>query len=141
MLETRNCLQAIAHRWLDAGWQRGDTAAVGSLYAPDFVDLGNPVGRPGTADENIAGIDALYAAFPDFHAVADDVVVDVDGGKAAVRWGATGTHRGAFMGADPTGRRVAFQGIEILSIRDGLIVERAGEWDSLALLQQLGVLP
>ncbi len=36
------------------------------------------------------------------------------------------------------GRTVRFKGIEIIRIRDGLIVERWGEWDGIDLLEQLG---
>ena len=43
------------------------------------------------------------------------------------------------MGVLPTGERVTFEGIEILLIEDGLIVERWGEWDGISVLKQLGV--
>jgi len=49
-------------------------------------------------------------------------------------------HRGLFFGAEPTGRQIMFAGIETLRVRDGLIIERAGEWDGISLLRQLGVI-
>jgi steroid delta-isomerase-like uncharacterized protein len=137
---TAEQLAALARRWIEVGWQRGDTEATRALYAPGFVDLGAPDGRAATAEGNIAGIAELYVAFPDFYATVEDLIVDAPAGKVAVRWSATGTHRGPFMGVAPTGRRITFRGIETLRIEDGLIAERAGEWDGIAILQQLGAL-
>src|SRR4029077_7740139 len=37
----------------------------------------------------------------------EDILIDAAQGKAAVRWTATGTHRGAFMGCVPTGRVIS----------------------------------
>ncbi len=97
-----------------------------------------PVVPPTTRASSSAST-RLYAAFPDLVAEVGDLV----GGllrptTVAVRWSAEGTHRGPYLGADPDGKRVRFKGIEILRIRDGLIVERWGEWDGIDLLEQLG---
>ncbi len=137
----REDLEAIALRWMELGWREGDTDGVLALYAPDFVDFSSPFatpdGQPGTGAQNVEGIRALYRAFPDFYAEVDDLLVDVEAGKVAVRWTATGTHRGEFLGLLPTGRQVTFHGIEMLTITGGLITERAGEWDGLEILQQI----
>jgi steroid delta-isomerase-like uncharacterized protein len=138
---SREQLRDIAKRWVEAGWQRCDTEAVRAMYAPTFVDLGNPSGRPGTTAENVENLAQLYAAFPDFFTTIEDLIIDAEAGKVAVRWSATGTHRGHFLGIPPTGRRITFRGIESLHVEDGLIVERSGEWDGVAILQQLGALP
>ena len=127
MSDVSEQLAAIARRWMEEGWRRGDAQAVYAMYAPRFVDLGAAEGRAATREGNVEGIVALYRAFPDFYATVDDLIVDAAAGKVAVRWSATGTHRGAFMGVAATGRRVVFRGIETLRVEDGLIVERAGE--------------
>jgi steroid delta-isomerase-like uncharacterized protein len=140
MAATAEQLAAIARRWIETGWQQGDAEAVHAMYAPNFVDLGAAEGRAATREGNVEGIRALYRAFPDFYATVDDVIADAASGKVAVRWSATGTHQGAFMGIAPTGKPVTFRGIETLRIEDGLIAERAGEWDGIAILEQLGAL-
>jgi steroid delta-isomerase-like uncharacterized protein len=130
-------LATLARRWLEQGWQSGDPAVVDALHAPDFVDH-DPGGRtPDNAGFKL-GIAALYAAFPDLQARVEDLVVDEGRATVAVRWSASGTHTGPYLGAAPTGRRVAFKGIEILRVRDGRIAERWGEWDGIELLGQLG---
>jgi len=45
------------------------------------------------------------------------------------------------MGIASTGKRVTFTGISIHRIADGRIIEEWQEWDSLGLMQQLGVIP
>ena len=134
---TAERLQEIAHRWMEEGWQKGNLAVDDELHAAGFVDRSSgdrASGREGFKE----GIAQLYAAFSDFYAVIEDLVVDAAGGKVAVRWTATGTHTGPFMGIKPTGQQVCFAGIEIIRIENEQIVERWGEWDGIELLRQLG---
>jgi len=155
----RAALAELARRWVEAGWSAGARPAgaiVDELHHPDFIDHDSG----GRAADNAgfrAGIVALLAAFPDLVATARDVVVepaaDAGGtgagatggsgasGMVAVRWTAVGTHRGPYLGAGPTGRRLVFKGIEVIRVRDGRITERWGEWDGLELLGQLGQWP
>lgn len=130
-------LRAIAVRWIELGWQQARPEMVAELHAPHFVDHAS-AGRASDRDGFQEGIRRLYAAFPDFHAVIDDLVIDPTTGKVAVRWSATGTHRGTYLGAQPTGKSIAFRGIEIIRVEDGRITERWGEWDGIDLLEQLG---
>ena len=129
-------IYTIARRWIECGWQKGQSEVVDELHAPNFVD-NNPAGRGSDNDGFKEGIVQLYAAFPDFHARIEDILIDAPQGKAAVRWTATGTHRGTFMGCDPTGRVIHFKCFEIVRIDNGRIAERWGEWNPLELLEQL----
>ncbi len=117
-------------------WQERDLAALNELHAPDFRDR-SPAGRGADLTSYRAGIAELFAAFPDFSAVTEDILVDVSARKTAVRWRASGTHEGTFMDAPPTRRRITFSGIEILRVERGRIAERWGEWDGLDILAQL----
>ncbi|MDY0020668.1 MAG: ester cyclase [Anaerolineae bacterium] len=121
-------LRAIALRWMEEGWQKGNAAIVDELHAEDFVDH-DSAGRAGDREGFKEGIRALYAAFPDFYATTEGIVIDVTTGSVAVRWSATGTQQGMFMGVPPTGKRFTFVGIEIIRIEDDHIVERWGQWD------------
>jgi steroid delta-isomerase-like uncharacterized protein len=132
-------LRAVALRWLKL-WQRGDLADFDAIHAPEFVDFA-PAGRPPTRDGFREGLIALYQTFPDFDVGVEDLVVDTAARKVVVRWSATATHGGSFLGVAPTGRTVVFHGIEIVRIERDLIVERWGEWDGLEVLEQLGVAP
>jgi predicted ester cyclase len=43
------------------------------------------------------------------------------------------------MNISPTQRRINFEGIEIIKIAGGQIVERWGEWNGIEIMQQLGM--
>jgi steroid delta-isomerase-like uncharacterized protein len=107
--------------------------------ARDYVDHA-PV--PGQA----AGLEgakqkwAMYlAALPDLHLTIEDMVSEMD--RVAVRWIGVGTHQGELMGIAPTGRQLRVEGISIYRLADGKIVEQREQWDRMALMQQLGVVP
>jgi glyoxylase-like metal-dependent hydrolase (beta-lactamase superfamily II)/predicted ester cyclase len=118
---------------------RRDVEAMASLWAPD-------------GDEHIAGqVDAVgpngvrdyftdfFAAFPDFALEVRSTVTEGD--RTAVHWTATGTHLGVLWGVEPTGSRVAFEGIDLLEVRDGLIVRNDAVADTLSIARQLGLVP
>ena len=131
-------MRRIACRWIEEGWQRGNPGVVADLHADDFVDH-DAAGRAPDNAGFAQGIASLHAAFPDFDARIEDLVIDESSGKVAVRWTATGTHRGRYLESPASGRVVAFKGIEIIRIRDGRITDRWGEWDGMDLLEQLGM--
>lgn len=130
-------LRRLAEAWMERLWRDRDAGAVDELHADDFVD-GSPGDRGTSNDAFKAGLRDLFRAFPDFSATTEDLVVDPLAGKVALRWSATGTHRGAFLGCAPTGRAIAMTGIELLKFREDLVVERWGEWDGLSIAAQLG---
>lgn len=132
----RQLLQSIAEKWMTEGWQRGNYQFMAELYAPDFRDNA-PAGRGNDLAASQQGIKELYEAFPDFYATTDFMVIDVERSEVAIHWTAKGTHYGSFMNIAPGHKTINFRGIEIIRIKDGLIVERWGEWDSLDLYQQL----
>ena len=53
----------------------------------------------------------------------------------------TGTHRGEFFGIAPTRAQVRVEGIHILRIQDGKVIEHQGVNDDLGFMQQLGAVP
>ncbi|HEY7099622.1 MAG TPA: ester cyclase [Terriglobales bacterium] len=84
--------------------------------------------------------DSLFTAFPDFHREVQEQLTD--GMQHVVtRWTMSGTHQGEFLGIAPTGKRFSITGISIHRISGGRIVQEWHEWDSLSLMQQLGVVP
>src|SRR5512143_2374505 len=128
-------LTQLATRWIELGWQQGNVAMMDELHSPDFVDRAS-AGRAPDREGFKQGIIKLYTAFPDFHAVVEDLVVDVPRQMVAVRWTARGTQRDRYLGLPATGRVIRFQGIEIIRVEEGRIAERWGEWDGLDLVEQ-----
>jgi steroid delta-isomerase-like uncharacterized protein len=103
----------------------------------DFVDH-SPFGEA-DRDGMIARSQQIHDAFPDWTVVVEDVFASGD--RAALRLRMYGTHKGSFLGAPPTGRKVGGSDLKIMRFRDGRLAEMWSEWDTASFLQQLGVLP
>jgi predicted ester cyclase len=81
-----------------------------------------------------------YAAFPDLRFTVEDQVAEGD--KVVTRWTSEGTHKGELMGIAPTGKHAAnVTGISIDRYSGGKFVEGWGNWDTLGLMQKLGIIP
>jgi hydroxyacylglutathione hydrolase len=83
---------------------------------------------------------ALFAAVPDvrFEVLATTVQKE----RAVVRWRLKGTFAGGpFGGVEPTGAAIELEGLDELTIRDGLIVENNAFTDSMTFARQVGMLP
>jgi predicted ester cyclase len=84
---------------------------------------------------------ALFRAVPDLEFETLDCVASGD--RAAVRWRAWGTFdgEGKVEGVEPTGTKIDMEGIDLLRIEDGLIVENLAYVNQLEWARQMGVMP
>ncbi len=64
-----------------------------------------------------------------------------EGDKVACRYTITGTHKGEYQGIPPTGNKMTIQVINIFRIADGKIAEWWSQFNTLGMMQQLGVIP
>jgi len=124
--------EAIAARDLDGMvevWAPG-----GMDYLSGLADLKAPQGIREFFGE-------MFRAVPDLSMSVTDMVAYGD--KAAVRWAATGTFNGTgkFQGIAPTGARLELSGLDLLTIRDGLIQENFAFTDGMEMARQMGVMP
>ncbi|MGH7123500.1 MAG: ester cyclase [Stellaceae bacterium] len=132
----RASLEATALAWM-CFWQGAGLEGFEDLHAPDFVDH-SAAGRRPNRDGFRIGIEDLYRAFPDFFATIETMVVDQEQGLVAIRWSGVGHMRGSFLGMPASDRRVSFDGIEIIAIRDRRVTQRWGEWNEAAIRAQIG---
>ena len=63
------------------------------------------------------------------------------GDRVVVRWTGSGRHVGELNGVPPTGKPLRVDAITIHRMADGKIAETWQVWDTLGLLQQIGVVP
>jgi steroid delta-isomerase-like uncharacterized protein len=124
--------------WLE-GLHRGDVSAADRAFAVDCVvhvtGVAEPLRGVEAVKQHVAG---FLVAFPDLHFTMEDQFVVGD--RVAVRWHATGTHRGPLREVPPTGRSIAIDGLIIDRFADGVVVERWEQWDQPRMLQQLGLM-
>jgi predicted ester cyclase len=64
-----------------------------------------------------------------------------EGNKVVTRFSGGGRHTGNLLGAPSTGKGLRWTGIIISRFENGKIAEEWAEFDGLALLQQLGLVP
>jgi predicted ester cyclase len=112
---------------------------VDTVLAPDWNDI--PLGpgqEPGPAGIKPI-IRGLVAAMPDLTVTTKDWVQEP--GKISVRSEIAGTHLGALLGIEPTGKKVVLRLFEFHAITNGLITTTWHMEDWLGLFQQLGAFP
>ncbi|MBC8427815.1 alpha/beta fold hydrolase, partial [bacterium] len=129
--------KALGLRMVDELWNQGNLAVADEFLAPNFVNHDSSSNV--TVLESYKGwVMSNLTGFPDFHLEIHDMVAEGD--KVAARWTFTGTHQGEVAGIPPTGKSVSATGMNIHRFADGKIVEGWWNHDTMALLQQLGVI-
>jgi len=131
--------KALVRRALQEMWSEGKVDTTEELLAPDFTIFSSPGGRisgPGAARRFVA---ENRSAFPDLNLQIEDLIAEDD--KVVARFILAGTHKGKFMGNDPTNKRGQVLGISIFRVADGRIQEGWGILDTVAIVEQLGFLP
>lgn len=129
-----------ANRATFAAWNAHDPDAVAAVFAVDAVirDVGSPAVVRGRDAIRVRAAD-LLTAFPDFRLRQLDLVIGDDAN--ADRWEASGTHEGAFLGIEGSGRSVKVEGATFSRFdADGLVIEDVNLWDTGGLLAQLGLI-
>jgi steroid delta-isomerase-like uncharacterized protein len=129
--------KAVVRRNTEEVQSRGNFEVFEELFADDFVDhTPQPNMTP-----NKEGVRDLYhklrAAFPDFR--ADIHWQAADGELVTTYKTYHGTHQGMFLGVAPTGRKIHFETVDVMRVRDGKITEHWGVANLFSLMQQLGV--
>jgi steroid delta-isomerase-like uncharacterized protein len=135
--------KTIARRYFEEIWQ-GDLAVVNETFATTFVGHGppNPLFPSGDYHgyEGQKQLVTMYrSAFPDAAYTIEDM--RAAGDKVVTRWIVRGTPTGAMGNLPPTGKSVMLSGITIARFADGKYAEDWHNWETLGLMQQLGVVP
>jgi steroid delta-isomerase-like uncharacterized protein len=130
--------EALNRRWIQAFNER-DWETERAVRAPAFRAYLSGAPEPLDTEAWSGFMAAFTKGFPDSRIAIDSCIVDGD--SVATRWSLTGTHLGEFQGIPPTGRPVAFSGIEFNRLAGGLFVEHWSMFDNLALLRQIGAVP
>jgi steroid delta-isomerase-like uncharacterized protein len=132
--------KALARRLLEDVFNGGNLDLVDELIAPSFVNHDAAMPEPLRGIEGAkASISGYREAFPDLHITVEEQIAE--GEYVTTRWSARGTQEGDLMGIAATGKQATVTGITIDRITGGRFVESWTNWDTLGLLQQLGVVP
>lgn len=111
------------------------------MFATNLVEHAVPPGLAPDIESLKQLVSAYFNAFPDLQVTIEDTIAEGDKVMTRLTW--RGPHSGELMGMPPTGKQVAFSGMESYRIADtdGKIVEIWAYSDNLGMFQQLGVIP
>ncbi|MFQ5426311.1 MAG: ester cyclase [Gaiellales bacterium] len=132
-------LRAVAHQMYDEVISGGNLDLIDEIVHEDFVEHEEMPGVPTDKEAPRVFVSLMRAGFPDLRATIEDIVQE--GETIVVRARMSGTHDGEFMGIPPTGRSVDFAAFDMVRFSDGKAIEHWGLTDTLAMMQQLGVIP
>lgn len=140
MTTTKRSAKQVATAYFDAIKAR-DLDAMAACWRPGSTDHFYGMADLSVPEGLREWFGGLFRAFPDFLMVVEDMVAYGD--KAAVRWSATGTFTGSgkFEGLAATGSRIELEGLDLLTIEDGLIVENRAYTNALEMARQMGAMP
>jgi predicted ester cyclase len=125
----------LLRRYFDEVWKREDPTALPTFLHERYRRHTSPDATPLDATEQLERLRGFRAGFPDITIDLEEVLADND--HVAFRSTMRGTHRGEFLGVQPTGRRVTVGLVDMMRIEDGRIIEQWGGPDMLDLLRQL----
>ena len=133
--------KVLGRRFFQEFWIQKNLAVADELLAANFVDHtpGSPPGLPPGPEGHKQFGSLYFAAFPDIRATIEDMVVEGD--RVVTRWRVQGTNTGSLFGMPATNKSATLTGITISRLVNGKVVETWTNFDTLGMLQQLGVVP
>ena len=124
------------------GWNAHDLDAIVAMHAPDMV-FENHTAQERAAGPDVRGhIAGIFATWPTLSFETRRLLEGP--GHAVCEWTAAATHerpmRRGDLVAEPTGRRISWRGVDVFTIRDGLIARKDVYSDSVTILRAVGLL-
>jgi steroid delta-isomerase-like uncharacterized protein len=134
-------LKEAIGRYNDA-WNAHDLDAIMAMHAPDMVFENHTAGESASGEEARGHIGSIFETWPDIN--FDTRRLYVRDGVVTQEWTATATHanqmRRGDLVAEPTGKTVTWNGIDVIPFEDGLVKRKDVYSDSVSILRQVGLL-
>jgi steroid delta-isomerase-like uncharacterized protein len=132
--------KTIARRIVDEGWTKHDPKILDQLFSNDAVlhDPRDPSLARGPQGAK-STLERSLRAFPDIKINIEREIAEGD--YVVQHLLVTGTNTGEFNGMPATGKKTSVTGVMTSKIKDGKVIEAWSLFDSLGLMQQLGVVP
>lgn len=139
--DSERALREAIDRYNEA-WNSHDLDAIVAMHAPDMVFDNHTAGESATGEEVRDHIGAIFATWPDIEFATRRLYVRE--GLVVQEWTASATHaktmRRGDLTAEPTGKRVEWDGLDVIPFEDGLVKRKDVYSDSVSILRQVGLL-
>ena len=123
-------------------WNGHDLDAIMSMHAPDMVFENHTAGESAQGEDVRGHIGSIFETWPDINFSTRRLYVR--DGVVTQEWTATATHanemRRGDLVAEPTGRKIEWNGIDVIPFEDGLVKRKDVYSDSVSILRQLGLI-
>ncbi|MGH3458765.1 ester cyclase [Aeromicrobium sp.] len=130
--------KALLRRAQDEIYGEGRLDSIEDLLLDDVI-AHEPDGDVRGVEEVKWYLAPYLAAFPDMSVTVEDVIAEGD--KVVNRYRFRGTHTGTTEEyGPPTGKQLVIEGITLYHFKDGKVAEMWDSYDSLAVMQQLGLM-
>ena len=139
--DSAEALHEVIDRY-NAAWNEHDLDAIMAMHAPDMVFDNHTAGESAEGAAVRGHIGSIFETWPDIEFTTrrlylrDDLVVQ--------EWTATATHantmRRGDLVAEPTGKAVTWDGLDVIPFEDGLVKRKDVYSDSVSILRQVGLL-
>ena len=123
-------------------WNAHDLDAIMAMHAPDMVFENHTAGERAEGEAVREHIGSIFETWPDIAFATRRLYVR--DGLVVQEWTATATHanqmRRGDLVAEPTGKTVSWDGLDVIPFEDGLVKRKDVYSDSVSILRQVGLL-
>jgi steroid delta-isomerase-like uncharacterized protein len=123
-------------------WNAHDLDAILAMHAPGMVFANHTAGESASGEEVRGHIGAIFETWPDIEFSTRRLYVR--DGLVVQEWTATATHaktmRRGDLEAEPTGKTVTWDGLDVIPFEEGLVKRKDVYSDSVSILRQVGLL-
>jgi steroid delta-isomerase-like uncharacterized protein len=123
-------------------WNAHDLDAIMAMHAPDMVFENHTAGERAEGEAVRAHIGSIFETWPDISFASRRTYVR--DGLVVQEWTATATHasemRRGDLVAEPTGKTVTWDGLDVIPFEGGLVKRKDVYSDSVTILTALGLI-
>jgi steroid delta-isomerase-like uncharacterized protein len=134
-------LEATIGAYNDA-WNGHDLDAIMSMHAPDMVFENHTAGERAEGEAVREHIGQIFETWPDITFSTRRLYLR--DGLVVQEWTAEATHasemRRGDLVAEPTGKKIAWDGLDVIPFEGGMVKRKDVYSDSVSILGQLGLL-
>ena len=139
--DSPQALEGAIARYNEA-WNVHDLDAIMAMHAPDMVFENHTAGERAEGEAAREHIGSIFETWPDINFTTRRLYVR--DGLVVQEWTATATHanemrRGDLVAA-PSGRKVTWDGLDVIPFEGGLVKRKDVYSDSISILRQLGLI-